>query len=140
MGTFSPEGTFDAIIPLLGYFTDLGITAIELMPVAQFPGTRNWGYDGVYSYAVQNSYGGPEARKRLVNTCHANGIAVVLDVIYNHLGPEGNYLRDFGPYFTDRYKTPWGPAVNFDGPDSDEVRRFFIENALYWVTDFIWMP
>ncbi|MBI5250569.1 MAG: malto-oligosyltrehalose trehalohydrolase [Desulfomonile tiedjei] len=136
VGTFTQEGTFDAIIPHLDYFEDLGITAIELMPVAQFPGKRNWGYDGVYPYAVQNSYGGPEALKRLVNACHANGIAVVLDVVYNHLGPEGNYLWDFGPYFTDRYKTPWGPAINFDGPHSDGVRRFFIENALYWVNEF----
>ena len=88
------------------------------MPVAQFPGARNWGYDGVYPFAVQNSYGGPEGLKRLVNACHKRGLAVVLDVVYNHLGPEGNYLRDFGPYFTDRYRTPWGQAVNFDGPEN----------------------
>ena len=135
-GTFTREGTFDAIIPHIEHLKELGLTAIELMPVAQFPGRRNWGYDGVYPFAAQNSYGGPEALKRLVNACHIHSLAVVLDVVYNHLGPEGNYLGDFGPYFTDRYKTPWGQALNFDGPDSDEVRRFFIENALYWITEF----
>jgi maltooligosyltrehalose trehalohydrolase len=113
----------------------LGITAIELMPIAQFPGQRNWGYDGVDLFAVQNSYGSPEGLKRLVDACHREHLAVILDVVYNHLGPEGNHLPDFGPYFTDKYKTPWGPALNFDGPQSDEVRRFFIENALYWVSD-----
>jgi maltooligosyltrehalose trehalohydrolase len=107
-----------------------------LMPVAQFPGSRNWGYDGVHPFAVQNSYGGPRSLRALVNACHREGLGVVLDVVYNHLGPEGNYLRDFGPYFTDRYKTPWGEAINFDGPYSDHVRRFFIENALYWISDF----
>jgi maltooligosyltrehalose trehalohydrolase len=136
VGTFTPEGTFEAIAPHLAYLKDLGVTAVELMPVAQFPGARNWGYDGVYPFAVQNSYGRPENLKRLVDACHRNGLAVVLDVVYNHLGPEGNYLRDFAPYFTDRYKTPWGPAINFDGPESDEVRKFFIQNALYWVTEF----
>ncbi|MEW6173272.1 MAG: malto-oligosyltrehalose trehalohydrolase [Bacillota bacterium] len=136
VGTFTPEGTFDAVIPRLNYLRDLGITAVELMPVAQFPGNRNWGYDGVYPFAVQDSYGGPEGLQRLVNACHNHGLAVILDVVYNHLGPEGNYLSDFGPYFTDRYRTPWGLALNFDGPDSDEVRRFFIENALYWVSEF----
>jgi maltooligosyltrehalose trehalohydrolase len=136
VGTFTPEGTFDAVIPQLDELTELGITAIELMPVAQFPGARNWGYDGVYPFAVQDSYGGPEGLKRLVNACHKLGLAVVLDVVYNHLGPEGNCLTEFGPYFTDRYKTPWGAALNFDGPHSDGVRRFFIENALYWVTEF----
>ncbi|MCL5257567.1 MAG: malto-oligosyltrehalose trehalohydrolase, partial [Chloroflexi bacterium] len=135
-GVFTPEGTFDAIIPRLDGLKDLGVTALELMPVAQFPGARNWGYDGVYPFAVQTSYGGPEGLKRLVNACHQRGLAVVIDVVYNHLGPEGNYLGDFGPYFTDRYRTPWGPAMNYDGSGSDEVRRFFIENALYWVTDF----
>jgi maltooligosyltrehalose trehalohydrolase len=135
-GAFSAEGTLAAIIPRLQYLKDLGVTAIELMPVAQFPGSRNWGYDGVFPFAVQNSYGGPQALKQLVDAAHHEGLAVVLDVVYNHLGPEGNYLRDFGPYFTDRCKTPWGEALNFDGPDSDDVRRFFIENALYWVTDF----
>ncbi len=136
VGAFTPDGTFDAVIPHLDELKDLGITAIELMPVAQFPGARNWGYDGVYPFAVQDSYGGPEGLKRLVNACHKLGLAVVLDVVYNHLGPEGNCLAEFGPYFTDSYKTPWGAALNFDGPYSDEVRRFFIENALYWVTEF----
>ncbi|MFC2011685.1 alpha-amylase family glycosyl hydrolase, partial [Chloroflexota bacterium] len=136
VGTFSDEGTFKAIIPRLNDMKDLGITAIELMPVNQFPGERNWGYDGVYPFAVQDSYGGPEGLKRLINACHRKGLAVVLDVVYNHLGPEGNYFADFGPYFTDRYKTLWGAALNFDGPYSDEVRRFFIENILYWLTEF----
>jgi maltooligosyltrehalose trehalohydrolase len=106
------------------------------MPVAQFPGNRNWGYDGVYPYAVQESYGGPAALKRLVNACHEQGIAIVLDVVYNHLGPEGNYSSEFGEYFTDLYKTPWGQSLNFDAAASDEVRRYFIENALQWITDF----
>jgi maltooligosyltrehalose trehalohydrolase len=135
VGAFTREGTFDAFIPYIDYLTELGITAIELMPVAQFPGNRNWGYDGVYPFAVQDSYGGPDGLKCLVNACHRKGLAIILDVVYNHLGPEGNHLADFGPYFTDRYKTPWGAALNFDGPNSDEVRRFFIENALYWLTD-----
>ncbi len=135
-GTFTREGTFEAIIPRLDALRELGITAVELMPVAQFPGVRNWGYDGVYPFAVQNSYGGPEGLKRLVDACHKRGMAVILDVVYNHLGPEGNYLWDYGPYFTDRYKTPWGDAINFDGPYSDEVRNFFIQNALSWVTDY----
>ncbi len=136
VGTFTPEGTFDAILPHLEYFKYLGVTLVELMPVAQFPGGRNWGYDGVFPFAVQSSYGGPQALKRLVNECHKVGLGIVLDVVYNHLGPEGNYLGNFGPYFTDSYKTPWGPAINFDGPESDEVRRFFIENALNWVREF----
>ncbi len=136
VGLFSPEGTFEGVIRHLDELNELGITAIELMPIAQFSGTRNWGYDGVYPFAVQNSYGGPEWLKRLVNACHQKGLAVILDVVYNHLGPEGNYLSDYGPYFTDRYRTRWGPAVNFDGVDSDEVRRFFIENALYWIGEF----
>lgn len=136
VGAFTPEGTFDAIVPRLAPLQDLGITAIELMPVAQFPGSRNWGYDGVYPFAVQTSYGGPHALKRLVNACHRAGLAAVLDVVYNHLGPEGNYLARFGPYFTDFYHTPWGEAVNFDRAQSDHVRRYFIENALQWVEDF----
>ena len=135
VGTYTPEGTFDALIPHLAYLADLGITTIELMPVAQFPGSRNWGYDGVYPFAPQNSYGGPAALHRLVESAHAQGLAVTLDVVYNHLGPEGNYLNAFGPYFTDRYRTPWGQAVNLDGQGSDDVRRFFIENALYWLED-----
>ncbi len=136
VGLFTPEGTFEAIIPHLDELKDLGITAIELMPVAQFPGVRNWGYDGVYPFAVQNSYGGPEGLKRLVNACHQCELVVILDVVFNHLGPEGNYLADFGPYFTDRYRTPWGRAINFDGAYSDEVRRLFMENALYWIREF----
>jgi len=136
VGTFTPAGTFQSIIAHLDELKNLGITAVELMPVAQFPGNRNWGYDGVYPFAVQNSYGGPEGLKRLVNECHGRGLAVVPDVVYNHLGPEGNYLWDFGPYFTDRYKSLWGNAINFDGPHSDGVRRFFIENAIYWVREF----
>jgi maltooligosyltrehalose trehalohydrolase len=136
VGAFTEEGTFDAIVPYLDELNDLGITAVELMPIGQFPGNRNWGYDGAYPFAVQDSYGGPEGLKRLVNTCHQKGLAVVLDVVYNHLGPEGNYIADFGSYFTDRYKTPWGAGLNFDGPYSDEVRRFFIENAVYWLTEF----
>ncbi len=136
VGTYTEGGTFEAVIPHLDGLCELGVTAVELMPVAQFPGERNWGYDGVYPFAVQNSYGGPAGLKALVEACHARGLAVVLDVVYNHLGPEGNYLAQFGPYFTDRYRTPWGQAINFDGPESDEVRRFFIENALYWTKDF----
>jgi maltooligosyltrehalose trehalohydrolase len=135
-GTFTEAGTFDAAIVHLGEVAELGITAVELMPVAQFSGNRNWGYDGAYPFATQNSYGGPEGLKRFVNACHQRGLAAVLDVVYNHLGPEGNYLRDFGPYFTDRYRTPWGSAINFDGPHSDEVRNFFIENAAQWVAEF----
>jgi maltooligosyltrehalose trehalohydrolase len=136
VGTFTPEGTFDAVVPHLAGLRDLGVTAVEVMPVAQFPGRRNWGYDGVYPYAVQDSYGGPAGLHRLVDACHRAGLAFVLDVVYNHLGPEGNYLDDFGPYFTDRYGTPWGAAINFDGADSDPVREFFIENALFWLRDF----
>ena len=135
-GTFTHEGTFESVIPRLDYLSDLGITAIELMPVAQFPGNRNWGYDGVYPFAPQNTYGGPAALKKLINSAHKKGLAVVLDVVYNHLGPEGNCLGRYGPYFTDRYRTPWGDAINFDGPYSDEVRHFFIENALYWIREF----
>ncbi|HYO77271.1 MAG TPA: malto-oligosyltrehalose trehalohydrolase [Thermoanaerobaculia bacterium] len=136
VGTFTEEGTFDAIIPRLDDLKSLGITAIELLPVAQFPGTRNWGYDGVYVGATQESYGGPRALKRLVDACHQRGLAIVLDVVYNHLGPEGNYLGEYGPYFTDRYKTPWGLALNFDGARSDDVRWYFIHNALQWVDEF----
>ena len=136
VGTFTPEGTFSAIIPRLDDLKSLGITAVEIMPVAQFPGARNWGYDGVNQFAVQNSYGGPHELQKLVNACHERGLAAVLDVVYNHLGPEGNYLADFGPYFTDRYHTPWGQAINFDGPHSDEVVHYFVENALQWLRDF----
>jgi maltooligosyltrehalose trehalohydrolase len=136
VGTFTSEGTFDAIIEKLDHLIDIGVNAIELMPVGQFPGTRNWGYDGVYPYAVQNSYGGADGLKRLVNACHAKGIAVFLDVVYNHLGPEGNYLTKFGPYFTKSYTTPWGEALNFDNDWSDGVRDFFAGNVLYWFEKF----
>ncbi|MCE5186059.1 MAG: hypothetical protein LLF76_08045 [Planctomycetaceae bacterium] len=132
VGTFTPEGTFDGVIERLTALRDLGITAVELMPVAQFPQERNWGYDGVYPFAVQASYGGPDGLKRLVDACHGHGLAVTLDVVYNHFGPEGNYLRQFGPYFTNKYNTPWGEAINFDDAYSDPVRQFFIGNALYW--------
>ncbi len=136
VGTYTPEGTFAAIIPHLAQLKDLGITAIELMPVAQFSGDRNWGYDGVSLYAVQNSYGGPNGLKELVNTCHQQGIAVILDVVYNHIGPEGNSLAEFGPYFTQFYTTPWGSAINFDGAHNHLVRRYFIENALHWFKEY----
>ena len=136
IGTFSAAGTFDGALPHLDELKELGVSAIEIMPVAQFPGAHNWGYDGVQLFAVQNTYGGPDGLKRLVDACHARGLAVVLDVVYNHVGPEGNYLDEFGPYFTTRYKTPWGPAVNVDVAHSDEVRRFFIDNALEWITDY----
>lgn len=132
IGTFTPEGTFQAAIEKLGHLKKLGINAIELMPVAQFPGERNWGYDGTYPFAVQNSYGGPDGLKKLVDACHRQSIAVILDVVYNHLGPEGNYLGEFAPYFTDKYKTPWGRAVNFDDAYSYGVRNYFAQNALYW--------
>jgi maltooligosyltrehalose trehalohydrolase len=132
VGVFTAEGTFDAVIARLPEIRELGVNSIEIMPVAQFPGQRNWGYDGAYPFAVQNSYGGVDGLKRLVDTCHRNGIAVILDVVYNHLGPEGNYLWDYGPYFTDKYKTPWGCAINYDDEYSNEVRNFFIENALHW--------
>lgn len=136
VGVFSHKGTFDGVVKHLDELTQLGVNAIEIMPVAQFPGGRNWGYDGVYPFAVQNSYGGPQGLKKLVDACHRRGLAVILDVVYNHLGPEGNYLGDFAPYFTDRYRTPWGSAINFDGAGSDEVRRFFLEHALFFVTQF----
>lgn len=136
VGTFSAEGDFAGVEKHLDYLVDLGITAIELMPVAQFPGERNWGYDGVFPFAVQHGYGGAEALQHLVQTCHYKGIAVILDVVFNHLGPEGNHLEHFAPYFTDKYKTPWGNALNFDDTWSDGVRAFFIENALMWFRDF----
>ena len=136
VGTFTPEGTFDAVIPRLERLKELGVTAIQLMPVASFPGSRNWGYDGVGLFAPQRSYGGPAGLQRLVDACHARGMAVVLDVVYNHLGPEGNYLAEFGPYFTDRYTTPWGPAINYDGEESRGVRDFVIANALYWIREY----
>ncbi len=136
VGTFTPAGSFDAVIPRLDSLRELGVNALSIMPVAQFPGSRNWGYDGALLFAVQNSYGGPEGLKRLVRACHERGMAAILDVVYNHFGPEGNYLSEFGPYFTDRYQTPWGSAVNFDGAYSDFVRSFFLQNARYWLETF----
>ena len=136
VGTFTQEGTFEAVIPRLDDLVELGINALELMPVAQFPGNRNWGYDGVLPYAVQNSYGGHDGLKRLVDACHSKGIAVFLDVVYNHVGPEGNYFAKYGPYFTDKYCTPWGDAINYDGEWSDAIREFFCNNALYWFEYF----
>jgi maltooligosyltrehalose trehalohydrolase len=136
VGTFTQEGTFAALLSRLDQLAKLGATTIEIMPIAQFPGARNWGYDGVYPFAVQNSYGTPHDLQLLVNAAHSRGLAVALDVVYNHLGPEGNYLSEYGPYFTDHYKTPWGAALNFDGPYSGEVRHFFIQNALYWLENF----
>jgi maltooligosyltrehalose trehalohydrolase len=135
-GTFTPEGTFESAIARLDHIVDLGVTTVELMPVAEFSGERGWGYDGVDLYAPHHAYGGPEGLKRLVDACHSRGLAVLLDVVYNHLGPAGNYLREFGPYFTDRYSTPWGEAINFDGAFSHEVRAFFIDNALMWLRDY----
>ncbi len=136
VGAFTPTGTFEAVIPHLPALADLGVTAFQLMPVAEFPGSRDWGYDGVHLWAPQSTYGGPRGLRRLVDACHARGLAVFLDVVYNHLGPEGNYLAEYGPYFTDRVKTPWGPAVNFDGEGSDGVRRHVVENGRAWVRDF----
>lgn len=136
IGTFTPAGTFDSAIEKLDHLAQLGVTHVELMPVNEFSGNHGWGYDGVDLFAPHQAYGGPEALKRLVNACHARGLAVLLDVVYNHLGPTGNYLGKFAPYFTDRYHTPWGQALNFDGPHSDEVRRFFCDNALMWLRDY----
>src|SRR5205807_613001 len=136
VGTFTSEGTFDAVIPRLRALRELGVTAVELLPVAQFPGTRNWGYDGALPYAVQDSYGGPAGLQRLIDAAHREGLAVFLDVIYNHLGPEGNYLHEFGPYFTDRYRTGWGPAWNYDGPGSDAVRDYVLDNVRLWVEEY----
>ncbi|HEV2862373.1 MAG TPA: malto-oligosyltrehalose trehalohydrolase [Pyrinomonadaceae bacterium] len=136
VGTFTPEGTFDAAIEKLPYLRELGVTAVEIMPVAEFPGGRNWGYDGAHLYAPQSTYGGPDALKRLVDACHREGLAFVLDVVYNHLGPEGNYLGEYMPVFSGSYKTPWGDALNFDGEESDGVRRHFVSNALYWLNEF----
>ena len=136
VGTYTAAGTFEAIIPHLPQLVDLGVNAVELMPLAEFPGSRNWGYDGVHLYAPQSTYGGPRGLRRLIDAAHSQGLSVFLDVVYNHLGPEGNYLAEYGPYYTDRYKTPWGTAVNFDGPDSAGVRRHFISNAAYWVREY----
>jgi maltooligosyltrehalose trehalohydrolase len=136
VGTFTPEGTFDAVIARLPELKELGVTAIEVMPVNQFPGSRNWGYDGVLPYAAQNTYGGPHGLQRLVDACHAHGLAAFLDVVYNHFGPEANFLHEFGPYFTEKYKTPWGKAVNFDDAGSDAVRDFVLDNARMWLEEF----
>ncbi|MEO8207496.1 MAG: malto-oligosyltrehalose trehalohydrolase [Chloroflexota bacterium] len=136
VGTFSPEGTFDGVAARLDHLVDLGVTHVELMPVNAFPGRHGWGYDGVALFAVHEPYGGPEGLKRLVDACHARGLAVLLDVVYNHFGPDGNYTGAYGPYQTDRYRTPWGAAINLDGPGSDEVRRFVFDNALGWLANF----
>ena len=136
VGTFSPEGTFDGVIQKLDYLLDLGINAVELMPISQFPGERNWGYDIASPFAIQNSYGGPDGLKRLVDSCHRKGIAIIIDAVYNHLGPEGNYMTSFGPYYTDKYNIPWGCAINFDDAHSDEVRNYYIQNALLLFRDY----
>jgi maltooligosyltrehalose trehalohydrolase len=136
IGTFSAAGTFDGAIQHLGHLADLGVDGIELMPVAEFPGRRGWGYDGVDLFAPHHAYGGPDGLRRLVDAAHARGLGVIMDVVYNHLGPEGNYLPEFGPYFSAHHQTDWGDAVNFDGPGSDEVRRFVIDNALMWLRDY----
>jgi maltooligosyltrehalose trehalohydrolase len=137
VGTFTPSGTFSAVGERLAYLADLGITAVELMPVADFPGQRNWGYDGVFPFAPDSTYGRPEDLKELVQSAHDRGLMVLLDVVYNHFGPEGNYLRSYAPqFFTDRHSTPWGDGINFDSLDSRVVRDFFIHNALYWLTEY----
>ena len=136
VGTFTSEGTFDSAVGKIGYLKELGINAVELMPVAQFPGRRNWGYDGAYPFGVQNSYGGPEGLKRFVDACHGAGLAVILDAVYNHLGPEGNYLENFGPYFTAKYNTPWGKAVNYDDAYCCGVRNYVVKNMAYWFNHF----
>jgi maltooligosyltrehalose trehalohydrolase len=136
VGTFTQQGTFEAAIEKLAHLVELGVTHVELMPVNEFSGARGWGYDGVELFAPYHVYGGPDGLKTFVNACHALGLAVLLDVVYNHLGPSGNVLDKFAPYFSSRYATPWGPAINFDGADSDEVRRFFCDNALMWLRDY----
>jgi maltooligosyltrehalose trehalohydrolase len=136
IGTFSEAGTFDGAIAHLDHLLDLGITHVELMPVVEFPGKFGWGYDGVCLFAPASFYGGPDGLKRLVDACHQRGLAVILDVVYNHLGPVGNYLSEFGPYFSENHHTPWGRAINFDGPHSDGVRRFFCDNALMWLEHY----
>jgi maltooligosyltrehalose trehalohydrolase len=136
IGTFTKEGTFKAAVNQLDDLAEIGVNAIEIMPVSQFPGHRNWGYDGVHPYAVQNTYGTPDDFKQFVDACHARGIAVILDVVYNHIGPEGNYFSKFGPYFNSKYSTPWGAAINFDADYADGVRDFFAENALFWFENY----
>jgi maltooligosyltrehalose trehalohydrolase len=136
VGTFTTAGTFEAVLTRLDHLLDVGVTGIELMPIAEFPGERGWGYDGVFPWAPHHAYGGPPGLQRLVDGCHQRGLSVVIDVVYNHLGPSGNVLPAFGPYLTGRYRTPWGEAVNFDGPGSSEVRRYFIDNARMWLRDY----
>jgi maltooligosyltrehalose trehalohydrolase len=136
IGTFTPEGTFEAAIARLPELVELGVTHVEIMPVAEFPGRRGWGYDGVNLYAPHSGYGGPVGLKRLVNALHAHGLGAILDVVYNHFGPDGNYTSSYAPYHTSRYKTPWGDAINLDGPHSDEVRRYFSDNARMWLRDY----
>jgi maltooligosyltrehalose trehalohydrolase len=136
VGTFTAEGTFDSAAEKLNYLKHLGVTVVEVMPVAATPGRRNWGYDGVSPYAVQTNYGGPEGFKRFINAAHRLGIAVILDVVYNHFGPEGNYLPMFGPFFTSRHQTPWGQAINYDSDGCQGVRRFVVNNALYWIREY----
>ncbi len=136
VGTFTPEGTFDGAIEKLQYLAELGVTHVEIMPVAEFPGDFGWGYDGVALFAVREAYGGPDGLKRFVDACHAKGLAVLLDVVYNHFGPVGNYTSKFGPYVTDYHRTPWGDAVNLEAADSDQVRRFFCDNVLMWMEEF----
>ena len=136
VGTFTPEGTFDAALGRIDHLVELGISAVELLPCNAFAGRWGWGYDGVAWFAVHEPYGGPDGLKRFVDGCHARGIGVVMDVVYNHLGPAGNYLPEFGPYLTEAHTTPWGPAVNLDRPGSDEVRRYVLDNALMWLRDY----
>ncbi|MGB7784516.1 MAG: malto-oligosyltrehalose trehalohydrolase, partial [Salinimicrobium sp.] len=136
VGTFTKKGTFEAIIEKLDHLEELGVNTLELMPLAQFPGDRNWGYDGVYPFAAQDSYGGIAGLKKLIDECHRRNFSVLLDVVYNHLGPEGNYISQYGPYFTDKYHTPWGSAINFDDEYSDQVRNHFVQNALMWLEEF----
>ncbi|MFI1203141.1 malto-oligosyltrehalose trehalohydrolase [Streptomyces sp. NPDC020883] len=136
IGTYTPEGTFDAAAARLGHLADLGITHVSLMPVCPFPGRHGWGYDGIAPWAVHEPYGGPDGLKRFVDAAHGHGLGVVLDVVHNHLGPSGNHLPEFGPYFTDAHRTPWGAAVNLDAPGSDEVRRYLIGSALGWLRDY----
>lgn len=136
IGTFSKEGTFDGAIAHLDHLVELGVTHVELTPVAEWAGRQGWGYDGVALFAVSESYGGPDGFKRFVDTCHAKNVAVILDVVYNHFGPLGNYANKFGPYLTDKYRTPWGGAVNFNEGGSDQVRRFFCDNAVMWLRDY----
>ena len=136
VGTFTEEGTLDSAIERLGHLADLGVTLVELLPLAPFPGKHGWGYDGVAPFAVHEAYGGPAALQRFVDAAHGRGLGVCLDVVYNHLGPDGNYLEEFGPYLTDRHETPWGRALNLDAPGSDPVRRWVLDNVAQWQVEF----